>query len=123
MRALVSDRDETLLRRHAIERLPRLARLDAVDAASPSVEWHMAWRRGLRPLAEREDVGDDALTKARDVSLDLGEHLGRQSPTEVRAEHCVRVVLVTERRWFLVEGEHRRTWPACELVSFASLSL
>src|SRR6266513_4514836 len=94
--AFIRCRDDTFRGRDSVELAPGVARLDMIDASSPSVVRDMSrWGR-LRRFVERENIGYDSRPKSAEVGLDLGEHLWRQSPAKIGAQQRVIVVLIAE---------------------------
>lgn len=102
----VTDGDQSLGCRHAIERTPRVRRLDRIDAASPRVERHVPWRLRLGRLAKRKDVRCHTFAEPLEIRFQLGEHIRRQRPPQIRAEQRVIHVLIAERGTGLEEVAH-----------------
>src|SRR3954469_19214859 len=107
MTTLVRSGDDGLRGREVVEGAPGIARLDAIDAPAPCVEWDVLWRLRLRCFRERKNVGGDAMTELSKTRLDLIEHLRRQAPAQPGAEERVVVVLVAEARGVLKEFGQR----------------
>jgi hypothetical protein len=51
------------------------------------------------------------MAQAVEVRLDLGAHVRRKAPTQVRAQKRVLLVLVAEPWWILKELSHRAVVP------------
>jgi hypothetical protein len=94
--ALIADGNNSFFGRHPVERVPRIARFDPVDAFSPRIVRYVPRRLRLRCFSKRKNVRDDAMAEAMEVGLDLFAHLRGQAPAKVGAQQRVVFVLVAE---------------------------